>query len=405
MVANPDRKLTAQDFDVIVLGGGAAGLMCAFVAGQRGKRVLVVEKSNKLGKKILMSGGGRCNFTNLEVLPEHYICPNPHFVKSALSQYTQWDFIAMVERHGLAYHEKKHGQLFCNESAKDILKMLMHECEQVGVEFELNADIQDIEFNDGYKVSLNHKVYSSVSLVLATGGLSIPTLGGSGFAYQYANNIGLTVNNTEASLVPFTLTGGWLEFAKSLAGVSLPVSVSVAGKSFREDMLLTHRGISGPAILQISNYWNLGEHIEIDLAPDCDVYQLLVDQKKSKPNTTLHSAFRDLWPRSFLHKILSKFVPELFDKPLQEISDDKLAGLAKQVHQWLIKPSGTEGYRTAEVTRGGIDVTNVSSKTMRANLDDQNLYIIGEALDVTGHLGGFNFQWAWSSGYVAGINV
>lgn len=399
------QAISNKHFDIIVLGGGAAGLMCALTAGQRGMRVLVVEKSNKLGKKILMSGGGRCNFTNLDVQPSNYICPNPHFVKSALTQYTQWDFIAMVEQHGIAYHEKKHGQLFCNDSAKDILQMLVHECEKVGVAFVLNADIDSLDCNNGYQVQLNQNTYSSNSLVLATGGLSIPTLGGSGFAYEYARKLGLTLNQTEASLVPFTLTGDWLEFSKSLAGVSLPIRVSVSNQSFSEDMLFTHRGISGPAILQISNYWHLGEKIEIDLAPNHDVKQLFSARKKSAPNTKLDSVFRDIWPRSFSRAVLTKLVPTLIDKPLQEIKGDTFALLAEQIHQWTIKPSGTEGYRTAEVTRGGIDVAHVSSKTMRANVEDQNLYIIGEALDVTGHLGGFNFQWAWSSGYVAGMNV
>ena len=389
-------------YDVIVLGGGAAGLMCALTAGQRGKRVVVIEKSNKLGKKILMSGGGRCNFTNLEVLPEHFVCPNPHFVKSALSQYTQWDFIAMVAKHKISYHEKKHGQLFCDDSAKDILRMLVAECELGNVEFVMDADVTSIEYKDQYQILVDNNKFIANNLVLATGGLSIPTLGGSGFAYEYANQIGLQVNKTEAALVPFTLTGQWFELAKSLSGVSIPVQVSVPEKSFTEDMLFTHRGISGPAILQLSNYWNLGEDIEINLSPNLDVKKMLFEFKRDMPNYKLSSAFRDLWPRSFAQQFLAAIAPQQIEKPMQEIKNSEADEIAERINKWVLKPSGTEGYRTAEVTRGGIDVSHNSSKTMRS---DDHLYIIGEALDVTGHLGGFNFQWAWSSGYVAGVNI
>lgn len=392
-------------FDVIVLGGGAAGLMCALTAGQRGKRVLVLEKSNKLGKKILMSGGGRCNFTNLDVLPEHYLCPNPHFVKSALSQYTQWDFIAMVAKHSIPYHEKKHGQLFCDNSAKDILHMLVTECELGKVEFVLDTEIKNIEHKDHYLITTDKHRYSAYNLVLATGGLSIPSLGGSGFAYEYAGELGLHVNKTEASLVPFTLTGHWFELAKSLSGVSLPVVASVPSKSFFEDLLFTHRGLSGPAILQLSNYWNLGEIIEIDLAPEQDIKEMLLSIKKEKPNSKLVSAFRELWPRSFTLAILNEIAQQFVELSLQEIKNEQLISIATQINQWTLKPSGTEGYRTAEVTRGGIDVSVVSSKTMQVESPYESLFIIGEALDVTGHLGGFNFQWAWSSGYVAGTYV
>lgn len=391
--------------DVIVLGGGAAGLMCALTAGGRGKRVLVIEKSNKLGKKILMSGGGRCNFTNLNVMPEHFICPNPHFVKSALKQYTSNDFIALVEKHDIAYVEKKHGQLFCEESAKDILAMLITECKQVGVKFLLDCDTTSIEFDKTYQLNTNHGKLLAESLVLATGGLSIPTLGGSGFAYDYAKQRGLFVNQTEASLVPFTLTGQWHELSESLSGVAIAVTVSIPTKSFSEDMLFTHRGLSGPAILQLSNYWHIGETITIDLAPTKNMREELLSHKTKNPNDNLNGVLCFYFPRSFVKQWLNSQTPELLEKPLQEIKNTQLESIATQLNSWQLTPSGTEGYRTAEVTRGGIDVAIVSSKTMRADLPDEDLYIIGEALDVTGHLGGFNFQWAWSSGYVAGMNV
>ena len=392
-------------FDVIVLGGGAAGLMCALTAGQRGKHVLVIEKSNKLGKKILMSGGGRCNFTNLEVLPEHYICPNPHFVKSALKQYTQWDFIALVEQYGVSYHEKKHGQLFCDNSAKDILAILVNECEQTRVQFAMDCEVTDVEFKDKYQLICNKGNYVSESLVIATGGLSIPTLGGSGFAYDYAKQRGLSVNSTQASLVPFTLTGQWHELTKLLSGVALPVIASVASKRFAENMLFTHRGLSGPAILQLSNYWYVGEKVVIDLAPKKNISEQLITTKLKKPNIKLANALVEYLPKSLIENFLNLYWSTIQAKPLHEIKNSDLKLLGTSINNWELKPSGTEGYRTAEVTRGGIDVDSVSSKTMRANLADENLYIIGEALDVTGHLGGFNFQWAWSSGYAAGINL
>ncbi len=387
------------------MGGGAAGLMCALTAGQRGKRVLVIEKSNKLGKKILMSGGGRCNFTNLDVQPEHFICPNQHFVKSALSQYTQWDFIEMVNGHGIGYHEKKHGQLFCDDSAKQILAMLVKECDEAKVKFLLNCEISSINYKDGYRIKSNKGNLESSSLVVATGGLSIPTLGGSGFAYDHAKQCGLKVNATEASLVPFTLTGQWQEIAKSLAGVSLPVLVSVVGKDFAEDMLFTHRGLSGPAILQLSNYWYVGDQVVVDLVPEYDLEKQLISHKQSAPKAKLVNVLANYLPKSVAEYFVNIYWHSLKAKPLQELKHAELTEIANGFKKWALTPSGTEGYRTAEVTRGGIDVDSVSSKTMRAKVADENLYIIGEALDVTGHLGGFNFQWAWSSGYVAGINI
>ncbi len=397
-----------RDFDVIVLGGGAAGLMAAATAGQRGRSVLVLEKSNKIGKKILMSGGGRCNFTNLDVSSDEFICHNPHFVKSALSQYTQWDFIALVNKHGIAYHEKTLGQLFCDDSSKDILKMFEVECQDAGIEIQTNVETLEVVVKSAeksrYFLETNIGSLSCESLIVATGGLSIPTLGGSGFGYQLAEQFGLVRNNTEASLVPLTLTGQLLDFTNSLSGVSLPVRVGVTTREFSEGLLFTHRGLSGPAILQISNYWNLGETIEIDLSPECDIADALLKQKSARPAATIIQVLNKLLPKSLAVEIVAQWWPELDNVPLQEITDAKLKDISEQMHHWEIKPSGTEGYRTAEVTRGGVDVDKISSKTMQAQGHD-GLFFIGEVLDVTGHLGGYNFQWAWSSGYVAGLNA
>lgn len=377
-------------------------MMCALAAGQRGRKVLVLEVSNKLGKKILMSGGGRCNFTNLEVLPEHFLCANPHFVKSALKQYTQWDFIALVAKHSVLYHEKEHGQLFCDESAKDILKILVDECAQAGVDIRLSCETTKLKHENGFVLETNQGHFSASSVVVACGGLSIPTLGGAtGFGYSIAEQFGLTINPTEASLVPLTLSGKWREFSTALSGVSLPVVVSVPSKGFSESLLFTHRGLSGPAILQLSNYWYLGEPIYIDLLPSVDLSDLLLSTKRDKPKSTVNGVLSGHLPKSFITAGQALWWQ---DKPLQEYKNDELTALSEQFHAWQLTPSGTEGYRTAEVTRGGIEVSAISSKTMQAN-DVPGLYFVGEVLDVTGHLGGFNFQWAWSSGYVAGLNV
>ncbi len=380
--------------------------MAAATAGARGRRVLLLEVSNKLGKKILMSGGGRCNFTNLEVKAEHFLCQNPHFVKSALSQYSNWDFIGLVASYGIDYHEKDHGQLFCDHSAKDILKMLVSECERSDVTLMLNVDIERVQHNlAGFELNTSSQSYQCESLVVATGGLSIPTLGGAtGLGYRLAEQFGLEVLPREASLVPFTLSGRWQAFGAALSGVSLPVFASVPSKGFSESLLFTHRGLSGPAILQLSNYWNLGEEIELDLLPSFDMDDELLRRKQSAPNTKLQNALLDYLPRSLVGGMAETWWPELATRPLQEISKQDLGRVANELNAWRIKPSGTEGYRTAEVTRGGVSVTNISSKTMQ-HKNIENLFFVGEVLDVTGHLGGFNFQWAWSSGYVAGKNA
>ena len=396
---------TSQDYDVIVLGGGAAGLMCALTAGQRGRRVLVLELSNKVGKKILMSGGGRCNFTNLDVSPDNFLCANPHFVKSALSQYSQWDFINLVTKHAVPYHEKTLGQLFCDKSAKEILGLLSKECASAAVEIKTNREVLSVVNAGDYQLRTSTELFTCQSLVIATGGLSIPTLGGaSGFGYKLAKQFGLEVSKTEASLVPLTLTGQWHEFSKALSGVSLPVVASVPSKEFHENMLFTHRGISGPAILQLSNYWHLGEAIAIDLLPSVSLYQSLIAQKNNSIKSTISSVVSTMLPKSLAQELASEYWPHYASTFIHEISNNDLEKISKQLHGWQLTPSGTEGYRTAEVTRGGVDVQSISSKTMQVK-NQPGLFIIGEVLDVVGHLGGFNFQWAWSSGFVAGSNA
>jgi len=393
-----------QKYDVIVLGGGAAGLMAALTAGQRGASVLVIEVSNKLGKKILMSGGGRCNFTNLEVEASHFLCQNPHFVKSALKQYTNWDFIGMVAAHGIEYHEKDHGQLFCDHSAKEILAMLVTQCEEANVDIKLNCETTSVEQleNSLFKLVTSDGEFNASNLIVATGGLSIPTLGGAtGFGYQLAKQFGLNVHPTEASLVPMTLSGKWHEFSAALSGVSIPVVASVESKGFVESLLFTHRGLSGPSILQLSNYWQLGEPICIDLLPSEDVLALLIDKKKQSPQQTINQVLSPYFPKSLLSALQQQWWKP---QPLQNYKNKEIEDISQQIHNWILTPSGTEGYRTAEVTRGGVDVSQISSKTMQVKGID-GLYFVGEVLDVTGHLGGFNFQWAWSSAYVAGKTI
>ncbi len=400
-------------YDVLVIGGGAAGLMCAITAGQRGKRVLVLESTNKLGKKILMSGGGRCNFTNLDIQSDNFLSSNPHFFKSALKQYTQWDFIALVAKHDIAYHEKELGQLFCDDSSKQIVAMLKAECDVVGVECRLSVTVESLEYEDGeYNLTSNQGVFTCPSLVIATGGLSIPSLGGAtGLGYELAEQFDLPIVERLASLVPMTLTGRWHEMSNALSGVALPVVVKVANKSFAADMLFTHRGLSGPAILQLSNYWRLGETIKIDLLPKYDeqeLYARLVNTKKKSPNLVLKTYLSNFFPKSFVQIFLQNYGHENSqyseNTVLQAIKNEDLQKLLQHIKHWILKPSGTEGYRTAEVTKGGVDVNQISSKTMEVK-HQQGLFFIGEVLDVTGHLGGYNFQWAWSSGYVAGLNV
>ena len=391
--------------DCIVIGGGAAGLFCALTAGQRGRKVLVLDSSNRVGKKILMSGGGRCNFTNLHIDPENYISSNPHFVKSALSSYTQWDFIALVEKHGIAYHEKTLGQLFCDKSSKQILEMLLTECEEVGVEILTHCQITSVEqLSDGYSLQTSLGEFTCHSLVVATGGLSIPTMGATGFGYELAEQFGLDVLDRSAALVPFTFSDQWKSLCERLAGLSTDVVMASSGQSFREGLLFTHRGLSGPVSLQVSSYWSPGQAITINLMPDCDASEYLLDAKGHHGKSLVRTVLTQLLPKTLVNELEALLWSSYQTMPLAEIPDAVLRKIGSSLSAWTLKPSGTEGYRTAEVTLRGIDTRHISSKTMECS-EHRGLYFIGEVVDVTGHLGGYNFQWAWSSGYAAGSVV
>jgi len=401
--------VTGSDYDVIVLGAGAAGLFCALTAAQRGRRVLVLEKSNKVGKKILMSGGGRCNFTNLEVTPQNFISANPHFCISALSRYTQWDFIALADRHKLRYEERKHGQLFCCESARDILTLLIDECTVAGVEIQTKVEPQRIsnmatDQGGGYRVMAADKTLSCQSLVIATGALSIPTLGGSGFGYSVAEQFAIPVLPCRAGLVPLMFSDGMKALCERLTGTSVPVTVRCHDQSFTEALLFTHRGISGPVILQISNYWQPGDSLSLDLLPGIDATVLLIEARARNGASRLKTVLQRYLPKSLAAELQLLWWADASARPMAEFSDASLSKLGKQLNNWQLKPSATEGYRTAEVTLGGVDTQAISSKTMEAR-HQPGLYFIGEVVDVTGQLGGFNFQWAWSSGYAAGVHA
>ena len=386
--------------DVVVIGAGAAGLMCAFTAAARGRQVLLLDHANKAGKKILMSGGGRCNFTNLYTEPANFLSSNPHFCKSALARYTQWDFIEMVSRHGVPYHEKKLGQLFCDNKSSDILEMLLDECVRAGVDLRLDTAVTAIErLDQGYALQTGIGAVRCQSLVIATGGLSIPTLGASGFGYQIARQFGHNVLPTRAGLVPFTITEPQLKtLCSELSGTSVEdCLVSCNGQSFRENILFTHRGLSGPAILQISSYWQPGDAISINLLPHIDLPAWLASQQQDRPNSELKTLLAEL----FTKKMAGLLAEQWFvSKPLKQYTPAELEAVAQKLAEWTLVPAGTEGYRTAEVTLGGIDTREVSSKTMESQ-KSPGLYFIGEVLDVSGHLGGFNFQWAWASAHAA----
>lgn len=385
--------------DVIVIGAGASGLMCAIEAGKRGRQVLVLDHANKAGKKILMSGGGRCNFTNYSIGPENYISNNPHFCKSALSRYTQWDFLVLVGRHNIPFHERDHGQLFCNDSAKDILNMLLAECAAAGVSIRLNTQITDIRHEQGrFSVNSSAGTFNCQSLVVATGGLSIPKMGATPLGYKIAEQFGINIIPTRAGLVPFTLQPQDKERFSTLSGIAVPCRVSSVRQSFSENLLFTHRGLSGPSILQISSYWQPGEDIVVDLLPDMDLLAELKNKRRQKLKNSLKTVLENYLPKRVLACLLAD---ELLNKSIADCSDQQFAAVARQLQQWTIKPNGTEGYRTAEVTSGGVDCAELSSKTMACkNLP--GLYFIGEVVDVTGWLGGYNFQWAWSSAWCAG---
>lgn len=391
-------------YDVIIIGGGAAGLMCALTAGQRGRKVLVIDHANKVGKKILMSGGGRCNFTNLHATPKNFLSENLHFCKSALSRYTQWDFIELVEKHQVEYQEKKHGQLFCVNKAKDILNILLTECEQAGVRIETSMAVDKIVFDDIYKLSTNKYFVTSDSLVIASGGLSIPRMGATGFGYQIAKQFGHEILDTSAGLVPFVLTEKLQKQFESLSGISAATSVTCKNTTFVEDILFTHRGLSGPAILQISSYWQPGESISINLYPDLDLTQELKELRQNSKTQLVKNYLTASLSKQLVEMLCENYLQEVSEKRIAELSNTDIDFIAQQLGSWIIKPSSTEGYRTAEVTLGGVNTDEVSSKTFESS-KQQNLYFIGEVLDVTGWLGGFNFQWAWASGYAAGQYV
>ena len=395
-----------NNYDVIVIGGGAAGLFCALTAGQRGRSVLVLDSSNKVGKKILMSGGGGCNFTNLDITPENYLSNNPHFCISALNRYNQWQFIDLVEHHQIPYHEKSHGELFCDNSSKDILKMLLDECAAAQVVIRTKAIVSQIEpiEEGGFNLSVAGQKICCQSLVVASGGLSIPTLGASGFGYDIAEQFGLNVLPRSAGLVPFTFSDWVKDISETNSGLSLDVEMSVNGMSFRENLLFTHRGISGPAALQLSSYWKPGQFISINLLPDHDAQTLLLGYKQSHPKSLLRNLIGPLLSKGFTQSLQARYWPQYAETPAAEIPNTVLVSLAGHLSNWQLKPSGTEGYRTAEVTLCGVDTDHISSKTMECK-SQSGLYFVGEVLDVTGHLGGYNFQWAWASGYAAGCYV
>ena len=387
-----------EQFDVIIIGAGAAGLFCAAQAGQRGRRVLLLDNGKKPGRKILMSGGGRCNFTNLYTEPAAYLSHNPHFCKSALARYTQWDFIDLVNRHQIAWHEKTLGQLFCDDSAQQIVDLLLAECEKGQVTLRLRSEVLSVTRDDsGYTLQLNGSTVQAEKLVIASGGLSMPGLGASPFGYKIAEQFGLTVFPTRAALVPFTLHKPLLEQLQTLSGVALEATIDAQdGTRFKEAMLFTHRGLSGPAVLQISSYWLPGEFVTIDLSPATPLDAFLTVQREAHPNLSLKNSLAKILPKRLVEVLQTlKVVPDI---TLKQLNSKQQAELVQTLHAWRIQPNGTEGYRTAEVTLGGVDTTQLSSKTMEARTVP-GLYFIGEVVDVTGWLGGYNFQWAWSSAW------
>lgn len=393
-----------KEANVVVIGAGAAGLMCAITAASRGKSVLVLDKAAKVAEKIRISGGGKCNFTNLDVTAGNYISKNKHFCKSALAGFNQWDFIDWVVQAGIDYHEREHGQLFCDLSANEIIKMLLDKCNGYGVQIELGVEVQNIEKTKGFQLQTTIGEYQCESLVIATGALSIPKMGATGFGHKVAKQFGLNTVETRPGLVPFTFTGKDKDDFKVLAGISLPIVVSLIDRkapSFSEAMLFTHRGLSGPAILQISSYWLPGDSIQINLIPNVDLKGFIAEQKQMHPQALLATVLSHMFPKRLVGLLAKSFSMQ---KKVQSLSDKDIQQLESFLQAWVIKPSSTEGYRTAEVTVGGVDTADLDSKTMQAR-NVKGLYFIGEVVDVTGHLGGFNFQWAWSSGFAAGNDV
>ena len=383
--------------DAVVIGAGAAGLMCALTAGARGKRVVLLDHNTQAGAKILISGGGRCNFTNLGTAPQNFLSENPHFCRSALSRYTPADFLKLIAKHTIAWHEKTLGQLFCDGSARQIVAMLLAECAAAQVQIELNAKITDIRRAGDFIIETEDTVFTAPALVLATGGLSIPKMGATGFAYDIAKKFGLAMVTPRPALVPLRAKASELDFYQKLSGVSLSSAASCGDVSFKENILFTHRGLSGPAILQISSYLRAGQSLSLDLAPGIDVVKFLKERKHLRPKAELKTILAELLPQRLTQAIASETV-------MEKLSTAGLAAMAERLKSWTMTPDGTEGYAKAEVTAGGIDTAGLSSKTMAAK-DVPGLYAIGEAVDVTGWLGGYNFQWAWASGWCAGEAV
>jgi predicted Rossmann fold flavoprotein len=387
------------EFDVVIVGAGAAGLMCAIVAGARGRRVLLLDHAAEPGRKILISGGGRCNFTNVDCAPDRFLSENPHFCRSALARYTPQDFIALVDKHRIAYHEKALGQLFCDGSAKFIVRMLLDECAASSVDLRLEHVISDITKPDRFRIVTNHGDFSAHAVVLATGGLSIPRLGATSFTHQITKRFAMPVTKTRPGLVPLTFTDADILLMRPLSGVAVDVIASCGLSAFRGNMLFTHRGLSGPAILQASSYWRKGDDIRIDLSPGIDGLKFLLDRKQARPRAEAKTVLAEVLPKRLADALAER---HLRSGPLAEISIHDLTRLAETLNGWRLLPSGSEGYAKAEVTVGGADTTALSSKTMQSNAVP-GLYLIGEAVDVTGWLGGYNFQWAWASGWVAGM--
>ena len=406
-MSNDKWKISSSviEKDVVVIGGGAAGLFCAIEAGKRGRNVVVIEHADRIGKKIAISGGGRCNFTNLHTSADNFISANPHFCKSALARYTPTDFVSLVEKHGIAYHEKKLGQLFCDGSSREIIEMLLTEAREAGVEIRCGSLVRNVSgtaaagSSPNFKIETDKDIFISESLVVATGGLSIAPLGATDFGYRLARQFGLTIVEPWPALVPFTLSRETLQQMGPLSGISLDALVSCDGRQFRENILITHRGLSGPAILQISSYWHPKLSITIDLLPDLDARQVLTEHESKE--ITLANFLSQFLPRRFVLAWCALNSPS---QPLKRYTPRELAEIARKLNHWEVMPTGTEGYRKAEVTAGGISTTELSSQTMAVK-KVAGLYFIGEVVDVTGQLGGFNFQWAWASGYAAGQNV
>ncbi|MES9902761.1 MAG: NAD(P)/FAD-dependent oxidoreductase [Sedimenticola sp.] len=387
--------------DVIIIGAGASGLMCAITAGQRGRRVLILEHAAKVGGKILISGGGRCNFTNLNVEAENYLSANPHFCKSALKRFTQRDFIALVEKHSIAYHERDHGQLFCDNSARDILDMLLSECREAAVTVKTGCEVTAITHQEQFLLQAGGDEYSADSLVVACGGLSIPTMGASDFGFQVARQFGHELLPPRAGLVPFMFSDRNKALSERLSGVSLEAALTCGAHTFTENILFTHRGLSGPAVLQISNYWQPGDTLSVNLLPGQEAESLLLGIKARQPKSLLRNSLAAYLPKRLLQALEQILWPAFVARPVGDFSDKLLQEIATGLSDWQLKPSTTEGYRTAEVTLGGVDTAWLSSKTMESRCCP-GLFFIGEVVDVTGHLGGYNFQWAWSSGHAAG---